>query len=214
MAIAEFPSHQSADSDGLLAVGGDLEVESLLLAYRNGIFPWPFDEKLLAWFSPPERALLFFDELHISRSLKKELQRATYRFTLNQSFAEVIECCSHLENRKRQRGTWITPAMKDAYEALHQAGFAYSFECRDNQELVAGIYGVTLGRTVSAESMFYRQSNASKIALIHLVEHFRAQGITWIDFQVLNPFTKTLGAREVPRAKFLELLKAGLKTSS
>ncbi len=210
MAIAEFPPHNSADSDGLLAIGGDLDIESLLLAYRNGIFPWPFDEKLLAWFSPPRRALLFLDELHISRSLKKELKNNRYQFTMNSAFGEVIEGCSQLDNRKNQRGTWITPAMKKAYEALHKAGFAYSFECREDGELVAGIYGVSLQRAISAESMFYRKPNASKITLVRLVEFYREQGINWIDFQVLNPFTKSLGAREVSRAQFLKLLREGL----
>ena len=210
MAIEEFPPHDTADSDGLLAIGGDLEVESLLLAYQNGIFPWPFDDEILAWFSPPKRAVLFLDRFHVSTSLAREMRRTNYTYSMNTAFEAVMEHCSELTNRKNQRGTWITPAMKKAYLDLHHAGFAYSFECRNNDQLIGGVYGVAIKRMITAESMFYHQPNASKLTLHYMVEHFKSEKIEWIDCQVLNPFTKSLGAREIPREMFLELVGKGL----
>lgn len=210
MTILEFPPHESADDDGFLAVGGDLEIDSLLLAYRSGIFPWPFDERTLAWFSPPERAVLFFSEFHISHSLKKARRKSACRFTINEAFDQVILHCAELKNRKRQRGTWITPSMISAYKEMHRQGYAHSFECWDGPELVGGIYGVSIGSAFAGESMFYRQDNASKLALWFLVEELGKRGIEWMDCQVLNPLTESVGAREIPRGEFLKLLESAV----
>ena len=206
MAIIEFPPVDQADRYGLLAVGGDLEVSSLVLAYRSGIFLWPFDPQLPAWFAPADRAVLFFDTLHVSRSLLRERKRRTWRLTVNRDFRGVISGCAHARNRRGGHATWITPAMIDAYTALHQAGFAHSFECYDGETLIGGVYGVSIGAMFAAESMFYLKPNASKLALLHMLETLRAHGLTWLDVQVLNPFTTKLGAINVPRERFQEML--------
>ena len=206
MTISEFPPVSDADEDGLLAFGGDLEVESLLLAYRSGIFPWPIDKNVLAWFSPPQRAVLFIDEFHISHSLKKDARKPAWRYSMNDHFEEVIELCAKAKNRKKQRGTWITPQMITAYKELFQAGYAFSAECHYNGVLAGGIYGTSIDGNYAGESMFYNQDNASKLALSFLIEQLKSIGVLWIDFQVLNPFTESLGAREIQRSEFLKLL--------
>ena len=205
--ILEFPPVQNADKNGLLAIGGDLEVGSLLLAYRSGIFPWPFDEETLAWFSPPQRAILFFDNFHISRSLEKARNKTTFTFSIDGDFKGVMRHCAELKNRSRQHGTWITPDVIESYYKLHKEGCAHSFECYDGEELVGGVYGVSIGKMFAAESMFYRRPNASKFALCNLIDYLKLQGATWIDVQVLNPFTQKLGAIDVPRREFMKLLK-------
>jgi leucyl/phenylalanyl-tRNA--protein transferase len=207
MTISEFPPVSDADEDGLLAFGGDLEVESLLLAYRNGIFPWPIDTSVLAWFSPPQRALLFLHEFHSSRSLRKEARGPVWSYSLNSHFDQVIELCAKAKNRKNQRGTWITPQLVAAYKQLFRAGYAFSAESYYNGVLVGGIYGTCIDGKYAGESMFYLKANASKLALLFLVEELKSKGIAWIDFQVLNPFTESLGAREVGRDEFLTLLR-------
>jgi leucyl/phenylalanyl-tRNA--protein transferase len=206
MTITEFPPVTDADEDGLLAFGGDLEVESLLQAYRSGIFPWPIDKNVLAWFSPPQRAVLFLDELHISHSLKKEARDPAWKFSMNSHFEQVIELCAKAKNRKKQRGTWITPQMIAAYKELYRAGYAFSAESLYNEVLAGGIYGTCIDGNYAGESMFYNQPNASKLALVFLISQLKSMGVMWIDFQVLNPFTESLGAREIERDEFLKLL--------
>ena len=210
MVIQAFPPLSKADKHGLLAIGGDLEVPSLLLAYSQGIFPWPFSDQTLAWFAPPMRALLFADKVHISQSLKKELKRARFEITTDTAFAEVIQACSELKNRGKQQGTWITDEMIEAYLALHEAGFAHSFEAKLDGELVGGLYGVRIGRYFSAESMFYRVPNASKVVLVKTIEHLKASGVDWIDCQVITPATESFGAVEIPRAEFMKLLSKAI----
>lgn len=202
MAIVEFPPVELADQYGLLAVGGDLEIETLLLAYRNGIFPWPLNRQLLAWFAPPERAIIELADFHMPKSLHRVINRGQFRTTINSDFSGVIKGCAAAKNRKGQRGTWITPAMIAAYQNLHKVGFAYSVEVWNSDLLVGGLYGVRLGSFVAAESMFYRETNASKIALCALVEDLRQQGVSWFDVQVLTPTTEMFGAREISRGEF------------
>lgn len=216
MVIKAFPPHELADEHGVLAAGGDLELQSLLLAYSQGIFPWPYRRDLLLWFSPPQRAILRFSDLHLSRSFKKELRtRVPHLFSVrcNTAFHEVITACSTTP-RRRGMGTWLFPEMIAAYTALHEAGFAHSIEVFQGQELVGGIYGVALAGAFAAESMFYRTPNASKVALVQLIELLREQGCHWIDLQVLNSFTETLGACEVSRQEFLRLLAAAHNTAA
>lgn len=211
MAITSFPSVETADEDGLVAVGGDLEPASLLLAYRSGIFPWPLDEDLLAWFSPPQRAVLFLDEFHISRKLRKEIAHTTFETSMDRSFREVIERCAEVKNRGIQGSTWITKEIIEAYCRLFSMGACHSFESYQHGQLVGGIYGVRIGRFFAAESSFYRVSNASKVAMVRLVEYLREQGISWFDCQVLTPFSEGFGAREISREEFMDLLSSATR---
>jgi leucyl/phenylalanyl-tRNA--protein transferase len=206
MAIVEFPPVETADEDGLLAVGGDLEPESILLAYSNGIFPWPLDERLLAWFAPPQRAVLFIEDFHVGRSLKKALRNARFTCSVDTAFSQVIAHCAEVKNRGNQGSTWITEELREAYTKLHSLGFAHSFETYLGDSLVGGIYGIQLGGFFAAESSFYRRDNASKAAMIAMVEYLREQGIAWFDCQVLTPFSASFGAREIPRSDFMQLL--------
>ncbi len=205
MPIREFPPIEYADENGLLAMGGDLHPLSLMLAYRSGIFPWPTEGIPLAWFSPPERAVLIFDELHIPRSLERERKRSTLRFTIDQAFKTVITACS-VAKRPGQNGTWITPDMKKAYVDLHEAGHAHSLEAWEGEKLVGGIYGVDVDGAFAAESMFYKDPYASKLALLALIDHIRARGGTWMDIQVMTPHMERLGGRVISREQFLVLL--------
>lgn len=209
--ITAFPPLENADEHGLLAVGGDLEVESLLLAYRSGIFPWPVHSEILAWFAPPQRAVIFTDRLKLSSSLRREIKRTPFKITLNTAFEQVISSCAKAKNRKGQRGTWITQEMIDGYCKLHDAGYAYSIEAWSSiDELAGGLYGVSIGRMFAAESMFYLAPNASKLCLAFLVDRLSGSGVSWLDVQVINPFTEALGAVEIARAEFAELLQTAL----
>ncbi len=210
MTVISFPPIESADEDGLLAVGGDLAVESLLNAYRGGIFPWPVDEHALLWFAPPVRAVIIFDELHVSRRLVRSLRANPFELTIDKSFSEVVSRCAEVKNRGDQNGTWITPAMLDAYCEMHRQGHCHSVESWRGGELVGGIYGVKLGRYFAAESSFYREPDASKAAMCHLVSWLGSQGLLWLDCQVITPFSASFGAREVPRAVFMNMLRKAL----
>lgn len=210
MVVKKFPPVDSADEYGFLCAGGDLEPESLLLAYRTAIFPWPIaDEELITWFSPPRRALLFLNEAHVSKSLQKEFRRGRFEVRINTRFGDVMAGCADRRKeiqRGAQAGTWITEEMQEAYLRLHLLGHAHSIETFLEDQLVGGLYGVSIGGFFAGESMFYKESNASKVALIALVEHLRARGVPWIDCQVMTPLFKTFGAREVRRADYLKLL--------
>ena len=214
MAISRFPPVDSADEDGLLAVGGDLDVDSLLLAYRNGIFPWPAGEHLLAWFSPPVRAVLFLEDFHISKSLEKKVKKEAYTLCINRDTPSVIRACAKASNRKRQRGTWITGEMIEAYIHFHTAGYCHSVECYLGNSLVGGLYGVCINGFFAGESMFHTESDASKICLVHLVHTLKSRGFTWLDCQVMTPLLETFGACEVSRGAFLDLLEESLKQKS
>lgn len=207
MTILEFPPVDLADDDGLIGVGGDLDCDSLLLAYRSGIFPWPFHEHLLAWFAPPTRAVIFLDEFHISTSLRKVLRRGSFTYRRDSQFAVVMQRCAEVINRGDQRGTWITNGMVSAYTTLLERGYCHSFEAYQGDELVGGLYGVQIGRYFAAESSFFRVPNASKVAMVFMANYLREQGCTWFDCQVLTPFSESFGARGIPRSEFMELLR-------
>lgn len=206
MAIIDFPPIETADEDGLLGLGGTLESEAIVHAYMHGIFPWPIQDGILAWFAPPDRAVLFLDEFHISRSVVRSIRHAGFLSRINTAFVEVIDCCAEVTNRGEQDSTWITPELREAYIRLHNLGFAHSFETYFDDTLVGGIYGVQIGRFFSAESSFYRRDNASKVAMLAMVDYLRSQGISWFDCQVLTPFSRGFGAREIPRSDYMKLL--------
>jgi len=190
---------------GIVALGGDLHVESLLLAYRSGIFPWPMEGLPLTWVCPPMRAILDFSELHIPRSLARERARTSLTFTIDRDFPTVIAACASVY-RPDQPGTWITHGMLHAYRRFHEHGYAHSVEVWDGDELVGGLYGVAVDGAYAGESMFHRRPNASKLALLFLIDHLRSQGLDWIDIQVMTPHMEVLGAREIPRNQFLARL--------
>ncbi|SNR56272.1 leucyl/phenylalanyl-tRNA--protein transferase [Maribacter sedimenticola] len=202
----EFPPVETANSEGLLAVGGDLSVERLVLAYTNGIFPWFNDESPILWWSPDPRMVLYPDKVKISKSMRKVLRDNRFRLTKNTCFQQVLEHCSSIE-REGQDGTWITQNMKKAYCAMHEKGYATSYEVWEQNELVGGLYGIDLGHIFCGESMFSITSNASKFAFIKLAEDLHAKGYKAIDCQLYTAHLASLGAQEIPREKFMELLK-------
>ncbi|NNE76513.1 MAG: leucyl/phenylalanyl-tRNA--protein transferase [Pricia sp.] len=201
-----FPPIQNANSEGLLAVGGDLSVERLILAYTSGIFPWFNDDSLILWWSPSRRMVLFPHKIKISKSMKKVLKSGQFRLTKNTCFEAVIEECSKIK-REGQEGTWITDNMKNAYIELYKAGYAKSYEVWEGNELVGGLYGIDLGHVFCGESMFSRVSNASKFAFIQLAQELERKHYTVIDCQLYTPHLESLGAEEIPSNEFLKLLK-------
>ena len=201
---SRFPDPRYVRGD-IVAIGDQLDVDTLRDAYRHGIFPWPHDALPLPWFSPRRRALLFFDNVHVGRTLRKEMGRARYEFSIDRDFPAVIRACAEAP-RPGQDGTWIAAPIESAYTALHEAGDAHSVEVWENGALIGGLYGVDSGGAFTGESMFHRRTGASKIALLFLVEHLRARGVGWLDCQVMTPHMEALGARLVPRSKFLDLL--------
>jgi leucyl/phenylalanyl-tRNA--protein transferase len=205
-----FPDPSLAEPDGLLAVGGDLSPRRLLAAYAAGIFPW-FDERSpILWWSPDPRLVLEPAELHVSRSLARTLRRGRFRVTADTAFERVIRRCSAAD-RPGQRGTWITPEMIDAYAALHRLGYAHSFEAWDGEALAGGLYGVSLGSAFFGESMFADQPDASKVAFATAVELLRGRGVTLVDCQVRTEHLLSLGAKEIPRSRFLARLAEALR---
>ncbi|MEW6269712.1 MAG: leucyl/phenylalanyl-tRNA--protein transferase [Thermodesulfobacteriota bacterium] len=196
----------STTSDDIVALGGNLEPETLRQAYRNGVFPWPADDLPLLWFCPRERAILEFASLHLGRSLARARRKSRLRFTLDAAFSEVIARCA-AEPRPGQEGTWITDELLEAYVRLHGLGVAHSVEAWLDGRLVGGVYGVDTDGAFSAESMFYHEPYASRLALLHLVDHLAARGAEWIDIQVMTPHMERLGARNVSRREFLDLLR-------
>ena len=206
MPIKRFPDPRSADAEGIVAVGGDLHPQSLLLAYRQGIFPWPVEGLPMLWFCPAERAVLDFDRLHLPRSLVRARRQSTLRFTVDVAFAEVIRGCSQTP-RPGQDGTWITPELLRSYVRFHELGYAHSVEAWEGPQLVGGVYGVDVDGAFCAESMFYRRPNASKLALLHLIDLLRAAGGEWLDVQVVTPHMQRLGVRTISRDEFLERLR-------
>jgi leucyl/phenylalanyl-tRNA--protein transferase len=202
----QFPPVEMADEDGLLAVGGDLSRERLLYAYSNGIFPW-YETRYILWWCPDPRFVLFPTELKISSSMKQLLKKQIFEFSINRDFNAVISNCKTI-SRKGQDGTWITEEMRNAFNDLHAAGYAHSAEVWSNGELVGGLYGVRLGKIFFGESMFNRQSNASKYAFICYVEQLKKEGVELIDCQVYTSHLESLGARMIPRSRFLSVLKS------
>ncbi|HTB51711.1 MAG TPA: leucyl/phenylalanyl-tRNA--protein transferase [Ferruginibacter sp.] len=201
-----FPPVDQSDEDGLLAIGGDLSSERLLLAYKNGIFPWYNEDEPICWWSPDPRFVLYPDKLKVTKSMQTVLNSGTFRFTINRAFDEVIKNCKSI-TRKDQDGTWISPQVQEAYINLHQLGYAHSAEAWQNGKLVGGLYGVRLGKIFFGESMFSKMSNASKFAFINYVKQLQKEGVQLIDCQVYTDHLKSLGAEMINRIKFTELLQ-------
>ncbi|MEL1244849.1 leucyl/phenylalanyl-tRNA--protein transferase [Flavobacterium sp. DGU11] len=201
-----FPPVDEASPEGIVAIGGDLSPERLLLAYRSGIFPWFEDDEPILWWSPPERMVLHFDELKISKSMRNILNRNMFRVTFNTAFADVIANCRDIK-RDGQQGTWITDAMTEAYCTLHELGFAKSMEVWHGDDLVGGLYGIDMGHIFCGESMFSKMPNASKVAFIALAKKLQQENYRLLDCQVHNDHLESLGAREILREDFLEVLK-------
>ena len=206
-----FPPPHLADPSGLLAIGGDLSRQRLLQAYRQGIFPWySAEDPTILWWCPSPRLVLYPTELKVSKSLKKMVKKQIFRITFDQAFEQVISACAQ-DRRGKREGTWITPSMALAYMDLHRAGYAHSVEAWESGRLAGGLYGVALGRCFFGESMFTRVSNASKVALVHLVKFLIQHGFALIDCQVTSEHLITLGAREIPRSQFLRQLRRSLE---
>lgn len=199
-----FPPVGFAEPDGLLAIGGDLSIERLLLAYRSGIFPW-YEGRHILWWSPDPRFVLFPDELKESKSMRHLIRKETFTFTINKAFREVIAHCKAI-SRRGQEGTWITDEVQEAYGKLHEAGYAHSAEAWLDGELVGGLYGIRLGKAFFGESMFSKVSNASKYAFIRYVQQLRSEGVELIDCQVYTEHLESLGARMIGRKEFIALI--------
>lgn len=201
-----FPAATSASRHGLVAVGGDLSVARLLLAYRSGIFPWSAEP--ITWWSPDPRAVFNLDDFHVPRSLARLLRRQPFRFTSDRCFRHVVEECGRVP--RGGDSTWITPAIIEAYVDLHRAGWAHSLEVWEGDRLAGGIYGVAIGGFFAGESMFHHVSNASKAALVVLLAGLRDAGFTLFDTQMLTDTTRAIGAVEIPRSEYLERLADAL----
>jgi leucyl/phenylalanyl-tRNA---protein transferase len=208
---APFPPVSKAlrSPNGLLCAGGELTPQRLLEAYRHGIFPWFSEGDPILWWSPDPRMVLFPDELKVSRSLGKTLRRGIYETRVDTVFREVMQACA--EPRDGQHGTWIMPEMIAAYTKLHHMGFAHSVESWQDGKLVGGLYGLALGKVFFGESMFMRAPDASKVALVRLVERLRAQGVRLIDCQQATGHLASLGAREIPRKEFSQILEESIQ---
>jgi leucyl/phenylalanyl-tRNA--protein transferase len=208
-----FPPPELSEKDGLLAVGGDLSIDRLILAYSMGIFPWYSDGYPILWWSTDPRLVLIPRNLRVSRSLRQTIKKGIYRITLNKEFEKVIGSCADIR-RSAEEGTWITAEMKEAYIRLHNAGYAHSVEAWDGDELAGGLYGIALGRAFFGESMFAKKSDASKVAFVFLVEMLAQKGFELIDCQVTTRHLMRFGAREIPRSEFLRMLKRAIDSGS
>jgi leucyl/phenylalanyl-tRNA--protein transferase len=206
----EFPDLDEADESGLLAVGGDLSIERLKLAYSKGIFPWYEDGMPVLWWTPDPRMVLFPDKIIISHSLKQSIRKKQFTVTIDKAFGKVIKNCAKTP-RKGEKGTWITRDMKNAYTRLHEDGFAHSAEAWLDGELVGGLYGVALGKAFFGESMFHNVTNASKVAFYHLVEKLNKWDFQIIDAQVYTNHLESLGGEMIPRSQYLNILESALK---
>jgi leucyl/phenylalanyl-tRNA---protein transferase len=206
-----FPPVEQASSEGLLAIGGDLRPERLLEAYRHGIFPWYNEEQPILWWSPDPRTVLFPEELHISRSLKRSLRPGLFTVTFDTCFLDVVRHCAAPRPQYPEGGTWITPAMVEAYSTLHEQGYAHSVETWQEGSLVGGVYGVAIGGAFFAESMFTKVDDASKVALVSLVRQLQTWGFRIVDCQQSSPHVMRLGAEEILRAEFVAHVAAAVK---
>jgi leucyl/phenylalanyl-tRNA--protein transferase len=208
-----FPDPGKADPEGLLAIGGDLSVDTLIKAYSLGIFPWYSEEMPILWWCPDPRMVLFPQKFKVSKSLRQTIRQKKYTVKIDENFEKVIENCA-LSKRKGQEGTWITNEMKQAYIRLYKEGYAHSFETYYNNELVGGLYGVSLGRIFFGESMFYKMTDASKVALYYLIERLKKWNFHFIDVQQSTQHMKMMGAEEISREEFLRILKVSLNEST
>jgi len=196
-----LPPHES-----VIWRGNDLSVERLVAAYRSGIFPWPSPKGDIPWFCPDPRGLLLFDRLHFPRSLKSAMRKNNFHFTFNKAFHEVIQACAEIPRVGEGGQTWILPEMIEAYTQLHEEGWAHSAECWDGKSLVGGVYGVCVGGVFSGESMFFREPNASKLALFRLIDALDRRGLCFLDIQMVTPVTEKIGGGYAPRTAYLDLL--------
>ncbi len=202
-----FPNPNEATPEGLLAVGGNLETETLIEAYSQGIFPWPIGENYpLTWFSPDPRGVIFLDHLHLPHSLEKFIKKTNYKVFFNRNFETVIKECALSPHRKDGQKTWILPEMQKAYIDLFKMGYAFCVEVDYEGELAGGLYGVNLGWCLAGESMFYKKDNGSKIALFELCLMLKSKGLLWLDTQMVTEVTELLGAQNISRNNFLDLL--------
>lgn len=202
-----FPDPATASREGLVALGGDFSVPRLFLAYRSGIFPWTVHP--ITWWSPDPRALFELDGFHVPHRLAKFIRQRPFEITHDRAFRHVMHACAQPAPGREE--SWVTPEFIAAYTHLHELGHAHSVECWRGSELVGGIYGVSVGGFFAGESMFHRADNASKVALCHLVEHLRARGFALFDIQMVTPATRAFGPMEIPRAEYLQRLKAAVK---
>ena len=200
-----FPSPEQASAEGIVAVGGDLQPERVMLAYRKGIFPWFESDDFLLWWSPDPRMVLFPDQLKISKSMRTVLRKKQFEVTFNKAFNQVVEACAKVK-RFGQNGTWITPGLMEVYSTLHIQGHAHSVEVWEEGSLVGGLYGIDLGTVFCGESMFSKSSNASKVALIFLVKELKKNKYELIDCQVPTQHLASMGAEPISRTKFLTFL--------
>ena len=211
-----FPSPSSAGAEGIISIGGDLSVDWLIDAYSHGIFPWPvmvedMDDELLVWWSPNPRAIVDWNAYRIPRRLQRKLRNSNWRVTSDQRFVDVMRGCSR--GNHRTDNTWINEEIIEAYQALHAAGYAHSIEVMAGSELIGGVYGVAIGGMFAAESMFYRKSDASKVALTVLLGHLNAQGFSLFDIQQMTPHMQESGAVEIAREEFLAKLRYAISQS-
>lgn len=208
-----FPPASKASEHGIVGVGGNLSPGMLLSAYSQGVFPWYSDGEPLLWWNPDPRFVLFPEELHVSRSLAKRMSREAFSYTFDTRFHEVIDECSRIP-RPGQEGTWITTEMIDGYCELHRLGYAHSLEVSQGSNLVGSLYGISLGSVFFGESMFARESDASKSALVVLVRTLKPKGLTLVDCQVHTQHLASMGARDIPRDNYLSLLQTSLENPS
>ncbi len=206
---SEFPDPHRAGPEGLVAVGGDFSVSRLLSAYRRGIFPWTAHP--ITWWSPDPRGIMELDGLHVPRSLARVLRSSNFSISLNRDFRAVIQGCAERSTGRGRGETWITPEFVEAYCQVHREGHAHSLEVWAEGRLVGGIYGVAQGGLFAGESMFHRVSNASKVALVRLVEHLRQRGFLLFDIQMLTPVTRRMGGTEISRDEYLQRLSKALR---
>jgi len=200
-----FPSPEQASAEGIVAVGGDLQPERVMLAYRKGIFPWFESDDFLLWWSPDPRMVLFPDRLKVSKSMRTVLRKKQFEVTFNKAFDQVVEDCAKVK-RFGQNGTWITPGLMEVYSSLHTQGHAHSVEVWEEGSLVGGLYGIDLGTVFCGESMFSKSSNASKVALIYLVKELKKNKYELIDCQVPTQHLASMGAEPISRTEFLTFL--------
>lgn len=201
-----FPSPHLATEEGIVAVGGDLRPERVLLAYQKGIFPWFEKDDFLIWWSPDPRMVLFPDQLRISKSMRNFMRKNPYEITFDKAFNEVVKACARVK-RFGQTGTWITPGLMEVYETLHEQGHAHSVEVWDGPELVGGLYGIDVGQVFCGESMFSKSSNSSKLALIYLARELKKNNYKLIDCQVPTAHLASMGATPISRKDFLNYLE-------
>ncbi len=208
-----FPPANLAEKDGLLAIGGDLSPERLLLAYSSGIFPWFSEGDPILWWSPSPRLVIFPDEFSIPKRLSRQVRQKQFSVTIDRAFQQVIEACATIDERGK-KGTWITKSMIDAYCLLHKMGYAHSVECWQDDKLAGGLYGISLGGFFFGESMFSRQPNSSKIALVSLVKKLLQWDFDLIDCQMKTAHLMQFGAREIPGPEFQKLLAKSMSRST